>query len=83
MGKGCPYRNRLILMGGDRSMGPGGYARTTIEEISPVAFDLKQDKRRASLAEVIAIDFSGSMGATVGGQTYPYGLGRRARSQAV
>lgn len=59
----------LILMGGDRSMGPGGYARTTIEEISPVAFDLKQDKRRASLAEVIAIDFSGSMGATVGGQT--------------
>lgn len=59
----------LILMGGDRSMGPGGYARTSIEEVSPVAFDLKQDKRRASLAEVIAIDFSGSMGATVGGQT--------------
>ncbi len=59
----------LVLMGGDRSMGPGGYARTSIEEVSPVAFDLKQDKRRASLAEVIAIDFSGSMGAYVSGQT--------------
>ena len=59
----------LILMGGDRSMGPGGYARTPIEEVSPVSFDIKQDKRRASLAEVIAIDFSGSMGAMVGGQT--------------
>jgi Ca-activated chloride channel homolog len=59
----------LILMGGDRSMGPGGYARTSIEEVSPVAFDLKQDKRRASLAEVIAIDFSGSMDAYVSGQT--------------
>ena len=59
----------LVLMGGDRSMGPGGYARTPIEEVSPVAFDLKQDKRRASLAEVIAIDFSGSMGAYVSGQT--------------
>ncbi len=59
----------LILMGGDRSMGPGGYARTPIEEVSPVAFDLKEEKRRASLAEVIAIDYSGSMGATVGGQT--------------
>ena len=59
----------LILMGGDRSMGPGGYARTPIEEVSPVSFDLKEEKRRASLAEVIAIDYSGSMGMTVGGQT--------------
>lgn len=59
----------LLLMGGDRSMGPGGYARTPIEEVSPLAFDLKQEKRRASLAEVIAIDYSGSMGAQVGGHT--------------
>jgi Ca-activated chloride channel family protein len=59
----------LVLMGGDRSMGPGGYARTPIEEVSPVAFDLKQEKRRASLAEVIAIDYSGSMGAMVSGHT--------------
>ncbi len=59
----------LLLMGGDRSFGPGGYARTPIEEISPVGFDLKEEKRRASLAEVIAIDYSGSMGMRVGGQT--------------
>jgi Ca-activated chloride channel family protein len=59
----------LILMGGDRSMGPGGYARTPIEEVSPVSFDLKEEKRRASLAEVIAIDYSGSMGMMVSGQT--------------
>jgi hypothetical protein len=59
----------LVLMGGDRSFGPGGYARTPIEEVSPVAFDLKEEKRRASLAEVIVIDYSGSMGMTVGGQT--------------
>jgi uncharacterized membrane protein len=59
----------LLLMGGDRSMGPGGYARTPIEEVSPLAFDLKQEKRRASLAEVIAIDYSGSMGAMVSGHT--------------
>lgn len=59
----------LLLMGGDRSMGPGGYARTPIEDVSPVNFDLKEEKRRASLAEVIAIDYSGSMGMMVGGQT--------------
>ena len=60
----------LLLMGGDRSMGPGGYSRTPIEEISPVAFDMRQERRRASLAQVIAIDFSGSMAMTVStGQT--------------
>ena len=59
----------LILTGGDRSFGPGGWGRTPIEEISPVSFDLKQERRRASLAEVIAIDISGSMGMSVGPHT--------------
>lgn len=60
----------LLLMGGDRSMGPGGYARTPVEEISPLAFDMRQERRRASLAEIIAIDFSGSMAMRVSsGQT--------------
>lgn len=59
----------LLLMGGDRSFGPGGYARTPIEDVSPVAFDLKKEQRRASLAEIIDIDYSGSMGMSVGGHT--------------
>jgi Ca-activated chloride channel family protein len=59
----------LLLMGGDRSLGPGGYARTPIEEVSPVSFDLKQEQRRASLAEVIGIDISGSMAAMAGAHT--------------
>ncbi len=56
----------LVLLGGDRSMGPGGYARTPLEDVSPLAFDLKQERRRASLAEVISIDYSGSMAMRVG-----------------
>ena len=59
----------LLLLGGDRSMGPGGYSKTPLEEVSPVSFDLKQERRRASLAEVIGIDISGSMAAEVGGHT--------------
>ena len=60
----------LLLLGGDRSMGPGGYGKTPVEEVSPVSFDLKQDRRRASLAEVIIIDYSGSMTMRVtGGKT--------------
>ncbi|MCA9593148.1 MAG: hypothetical protein KC776_07550, partial [Myxococcales bacterium] len=59
----------LLLMGGDKSMGPGGYGKTPVEEVSPVSFDLKQERRRASLAEVIAIDYSGSMAMRVGKNT--------------
>lgn len=59
----------LLLFGGDKSFGPGGFGKTPVEEVSPVSFDLKQDQRRASLAEVIGIDISGSMGVKVAGQT--------------
>ncbi len=59
----------VLLLGGEHSMGPGGYARTPVEELSPLSFDLKQERRRASLSEIIAVDYSGSMSATAGGQT--------------
>jgi len=59
----------LVLMGGDQSLGPGGYSQTPIEDVSPVSFDIKQDRRRASLAEVIIIDYSGSMGMRAGKHT--------------
>lgn len=59
----------LVLFGGDRSLGPGGYAQTAIEDVSPVSFDIKQDRRRASLAEVILIDYSGSMAMHAGSNT--------------
>jgi Ca-activated chloride channel homolog len=59
----------LLLLGGEKSLGPGGYGRTPIEEVSPVSFDVKQERRRASLAEIIAVDYSGSMAASVGRRT--------------
>jgi uncharacterized membrane protein len=59
----------LLLMGGDHSLGPGGFGKTPVEEVSPVSFDLKQERRRASLAEVIAVDYSGSMAMSAGSNT--------------
>lgn len=59
----------LLLFGGKRSMGPGGYAGTPIERVSPVSFELRNERRRARLAEVIAIDYSGSMAMAVGKHT--------------
>jgi Ca-activated chloride channel family protein len=59
----------LLLMGGEHSLGPGGFGKTPVEDVSPVSFDLKQERRRASLAEVIAVDYSGSMAMTAGSNT--------------
>ncbi len=59
----------LLLMGGEHSLGPGGFGKTPIEDVSPVSFDLKQERRRASLAEVIAVDYSGSMAMSAGSNT--------------
>ena len=59
----------LLLFGGERGLGPGGFGRTPVEDVSPVSFDVKQERRRASLAEVIAVDYSGSMSMSVGSKT--------------
>lgn len=57
----------LIMVGGDNSFGPGGYADTPLEEVAPVEMDVKRKKHLASLALAIVMDKSGSMGAPAGG----------------
>ncbi len=52
----------LLMAGARESFGLGGYAHTPVEEALPAHFDLRQRKDRLSLAMVLAIDKSGSMG---------------------
>ncbi|MDB5311148.1 MAG: von Willebrand factor type domain protein, partial [Gemmataceae bacterium] len=52
----------LIMIGGDQAFGLGGYYKTTIEEILPVRSDFEKEKEKPSLAMVLVIDKSGSMG---------------------
>jgi len=51
----------LIMIGGDRSFGLGQYRGTPLEEVLPVALELKQQELIPSAALAIAIDISGSM----------------------
>ncbi|HEV3120357.1 MAG TPA: FixH family protein, partial [Isosphaeraceae bacterium] len=46
----------------DQSFGLGGYYKTTLEEILPVRSDFEKEKEKPSLAMVLVIDKSGSMG---------------------
>ncbi|HQH27849.1 MAG TPA: VWA domain-containing protein, partial [Oligoflexia bacterium] len=52
----------LLVLGGDRSFGLGGYINTSLEEISPLKFvPPRTEKRRLITAVVLLIDKSGSM----------------------
>ncbi len=54
----------FIMLGGDQSFGLGGYYKTAIEEILPVRSDFEKEKEKPSLAMVLIIDKSGSMGGS-------------------
>ena len=53
----------LVMIGGDRSFGVGGYGRTPVEEILPVYTDVRNREERPELALLFVIDKSGSMDA--------------------
>jgi Mg-chelatase subunit ChlD len=53
----------LVMVGGDRSFGVGGYGRTPIEQALPVYMDVRDQQERPDLALIFVIDKSGSMDA--------------------
>ncbi|MGA9524116.1 MAG: VWA domain-containing protein, partial [Myxococcaceae bacterium] len=55
----------LVMTGGRRSFGEGGYRKSPIEDVLPVSLEMRQEQRKASIALSILMDCSCSMGATV------------------
>ena len=56
----------LLVTGGLQSFGLGGYERTALERILPVAMDAPQSVIMPSLAMILVLDRSGSMAETQG-----------------
>ena len=52
----------LLMLGGENSFAPGGYALTPLEEILPVSCRFVKEKETPSLALGLVLDHSGSMG---------------------
>ncbi len=56
----------LVLTGGRRAFGAGGYHRSPIERVSPVTMEIRDEQRKLSVAMAITLDRSGSMAAPAG-----------------
>lgn len=52
----------LVMVGGQRGYGAGGYLRTPLEEALPVDMDVRSRTKEPNVALVLAVDKSGSMG---------------------
>ena len=55
----------LLLAGATSSFGPGGYAGTPLEPLLPLSLEQREERRDPSVALVLIIDTSGSMGNRV------------------
>ncbi len=60
----------LLVTGGQRSFGMGGYFNSPLDETLPVSMELRDEQRNTRVAIAVALDRSGSMAAPVkGGKT--------------
>ncbi len=57
----------LLLTGGQRSFGVGGYFNSPLDEVLPVSMEIREEHRKTRVAIAIALDRSGSMTAAVAG----------------
>ena len=57
----------LMMTGGRQSFGTGGYYKSPLDEILPVAMDSQEETRRSRAAIAVVLDRSGSMTAPVRG----------------
>lgn len=56
----------FAMTGGTHAFGPGGWHGTPVEDILPVTFERRQDKRKYALSLAIVMDRSGSMAMSAG-----------------
>jgi Mg-chelatase subunit ChlD len=73
----------LMMTGGRNSYGTGGYYKSPLDPILPVAMDLRNEHRKLALAMVVALDRSGSMSMPVGGGRAKMDLANEGAAQVL
>ncbi len=73
----------LMMTGGKKSYGSGGYFKSPLEPLMPVSMELRQEHRKLALAIVVAMDRSGSMAVPVSGGRTKMDLANLAAVQVL
>jgi uncharacterized membrane protein/Mg-chelatase subunit ChlD len=72
----------VVMVGGPRAYGAGGYTKTKMEELLPVEMGVRNRQREPDIALVVVIDKSGSMDACHC-NTFDGGMGGGGQLQGV
>ncbi len=73
----------LLMVGGHRSFGSGGYYESAIDPLLPVSMELKSEHRKLGVAMAIVMDRSGSMGMTTSSGHTKMQLANEGAARAV
>ncbi len=73
----------LMMTGGRKSFGPGGYFKSPLDRILPVSMELRQEHRKLRMAIVVVLDRSGSMTAPAGGGRQKMDLANLGTAQVL
>jgi Mg-chelatase subunit ChlD len=73
----------LMLTGGERSFGTGGYFKSPLDEVLPVSMEMREEHRKNRLALAIALDRSGSMAVAVKGGKAKMDLANLGTAEAI
>jgi Mg-chelatase subunit ChlD len=73
----------LLITGGERSFGTGGYFKSPLDDVLPVSMEMREEHRKMRLAMAIALDRSGSMAVTVKGGKSKMHLANLGTAEAI
>jgi hypothetical protein len=73
----------LLMAGGERSFGSGGYFQSPIDSLLPVSMELKSEHRKLTVALAIVMDRSGSMSVGVAGGKTKMDLANSGAANAI
>jgi len=73
----------LMLTGGKRSFGTGGYFKSPLDEVLPVSMEMREEHRKGRVALAVALDRSGSMTAPVKGGKQKMDLANLGTAECV
>jgi uncharacterized membrane protein len=73
----------LLMAGGHRSFGSGGYYESAIDPLLPVSMELKSEHRKLGVAMAIVMDRSGSMAVTTSSGHTKMQLANEGAARAV